>query len=330
MSASYSVCGLGLHANAPIAGLAGLSARTRQDVRVTLGFMPPELGLPGNASQEYFVDSELDEQGRPCMRVARLMQGRYFRLAFSDGVTVVIDSCGEQVWATWPDSSTEEDAAAYLLGSVLGFVLRLRGVTCLHASAIAIGDRAIALVGPSGSGKSSTAAGFARLGYAVMSDDIVALRELADGFRIEPAFPRIRLWPQSAESLFGSCDALPRIAPHWDKRHLELDGEGLRFQRKSLPLAAIYFLGERGDASDAPRFEGMSPVAALIGLVADNHASEFVERAQRAQEFDSLARLLETVPARRVTPDRDMARVTQLCEAIARDFREVTQAAQDG
>ncbi len=38
-----------------------------------------------------------------------------------------------------------------LLGLILGFVLRLRGVTCLHASAIAVRDRAIALLGPASS-----------------------------------------------------------------------------------------------------------------------------------------------------------------------------------
>ena len=38
-----------------------------------------------------------------------------------------------------------------LLGLILGFVLRLRGVTFLHASAIAVRDRAIALLGPASS-----------------------------------------------------------------------------------------------------------------------------------------------------------------------------------
>ncbi len=320
MSASYSVCGLGLQANVPLAGLKGLPAPRHVDLRVTLGSMPADLdGIPANAACEYFT--ERDEQGRPTLRVSRLIAGRYYRLAYSAGITVVVDSSGDEVWTTWADGATEEEAVSYLLGSALGFVLRLRGVTCLHASAIAIGDRAIALVGPSGSGKSSTAAGFARLGHAVLTDDLAALCDSGDRIRIQPALPRVYLWPESAQSMFGSPDSLPRITPNWDKRRLDLVGEA--FQREPLPLAAIYFLAERTSGCAAPVIDAMSPAVALINLVADSHASEFVDRPQRAQEFDVLARLLRDVPSRRVTANEDLSRMPQLCEAIVRDFHAI-------
>jgi hypothetical protein len=183
------------------------------------------------------------------------------------------------------------------------------------------------VVGPSGSGKSSTAAGFARLGYALLTDDLIALRESDAGFGVEPAFPRVHLWPQSARSMFGSWDALPRITPNWDKRRLDLDDQGFRFQRSALPLAAIYFLGDRGAAGDTPRIEAVSPAHALIALVSDSHATEFVDPPQRAAEFDALARLLARVPSRRVTPSEDLARIPELCEAIVRDLRGRLSAA---
>jgi hypothetical protein len=320
MPASYSVCGLGLQVNVPIAGLGDLPRPTQVDVRVTLGSMPPDLDrIAAQAACEYFT--ERDEQGQTSMRVSRLMEGRYYRIAYSAGITVVVDSGGDQVWATWTDSSTEEDAAAYLLGSALGFVLRLRGVACLHASAIAVGGRAIALVGPSGTGKSSTAAGFARLGYAVLTDDLAALCEATERIRIQPALPRVHLWPQSAQSMFGSLDSLPRITPNWDKRRLDLAGD--TYQREPLPLAAIYFLAERSAGCAAALIDAMSPALALINLVSDSHATEFVERPQRAQEFDVLARLVKNVPSRRVTPSADLTRIPDLCEAIVRDFHGI-------
>lgn len=314
------MCGLGLQVNVPIAGLRSLPKPARVDVRVTLGSLPVELDrISTDSTCEYFT--EFDERGAASMRVARLLEGRYYRLSFSVGITVVVDASGDQVWATWADSSTEADTAAYLLGSVLGFVLRLRGVSCLHAGAVAIGDRAIALVGPSGNGKSSTTAGFARLGYPVLTDDLAALCDSTDRIRVQPALPRVHLWPESARSMFGSWDSLPRITPNWDKRRLDLDGE--TFQREPLPLAGIYFLGERIAGCTAPVIEAMSPATALIELVSDSHATEFVARPQRAQEFDVLARLLQDVPARRVTASEDLARVPQLCEAIVRDFHRI-------
>jgi hypothetical protein len=320
MSASYSVCGLGLRVNVPIAGLTSLPEPGHVDVRVTLGSMPAQLDPDAaDATCDYYT--ELDERGTPSLRVARLEAGHYYRLAYSVGITVVVDTSGDRVWATWTDPSTEADAAAYLLGSVLGFVLRLRGVTCLHASAVAIGDRAIALVGPSGNGKSSTAAGFARLGYSVLTDDLAALCDATDRIRIQPALPRVHLWPESAQSMFGSSEALPRITPSWDKRRYDLDGDA--FQREPLPLAAIYFFGERSAQRIDPAIASVSPATALIELVSDSHATEFVARPQRAQEFDLLARLVRNVPSRRVTPTEDLARVPELCEAIVRDFHRV-------
>jgi hypothetical protein len=322
MPERYRVCGLGLQANVPIAGLKPEVGAGQTDVRIVLGALPPDLG----DARDYFVDAELDERGRPWVKVARVMDGRYYRLTYGEGVTAVVDARGNEVWATWTDAMSAEDAASYLTGSILGFLLRLRGITCLHGSAVAIGKKAVAFAGPSGSGKSSTAAGFARLGNAVLTDDLIALREDDGGFSVEPALPRVHLWPQSAESIFSQWRSLPRISPGWDKRRLDLDGAGFRFQREPLPLAAIYFLGERS-AGDAPTIEAMDLPEALIGLVADGHAADFIGRAQRADEFDALARLLDRVPARRVTPCEDLARVPELCEAIARDFDRIRASA---
>jgi hypothetical protein len=320
LSFAYSICGLGLEANVPIGALRGLPSPGQVDIRVELGSMPEGLAAESDSWRECFVDPELDERGRSCMTVSRCLRGHFYRIEFSDGICVAVDARGDRAWVTWAESSNIEDATAYLLGSVFGFVLRLRGITCVHAAAIAVDGRAIALVGASGAGKSTTAAGFARLGYAVLTDDLAALSERSGRFEVEAAFPRVHLWPQSARSMSGSWDALPCITPTWDKRRLDLDDHGLRFQREPLPLAAIYFLGERS-ARGAASFAAVSPAAALIELVSDSHATEFVARAQRAQEFDVLARVLAAVPARRVTPSADLARMPELCEAIVRDFR---------
>ena len=323
MLASYRICGLGLAFNVPIAGLEGLPRPAKIDVRVTFGSLPREVDASLLGEQECFVDTELDDHGLPCMRVARLGAGRYYRLEYSEGVTVVVDARGTEVWANWTGAMTVDAASSYVTGSLLGFVLRLRGITCMHGSAIAIGAQAIALVGPSGSGKSSTAAGFARLGYGVLTDDIIALRETGVEFRVEPALPRVHLWPESARAMCGSWESLPRITPQWEKLRLDLGGPGLRFQGEGVPLAAIYFLGERDAGHGEPRIEAVRPAHALIDLVSDSHAAEFVERPQRAEEFDVLARLLERVPTRRVTPSEDLALVPALCAAIARDFERI-------
>ena len=326
MSFSCSVYGLGLGVNVPIAGLAGLSSPPGIDVRMSLGPAPECVSsVEGNEWREYYASPELDGRGEPQVTVHRARDDTRFRISYLDGTVIFVDAAGREVWATIPEGATVEDTATYLLGPTLGFVLRLRGVTCLHASAVAIDGRAVALAGPSGTGKSSTAAAFARLGYPVLTDDVAAIRDEGDRFGVEPAYPRVRLWPRSVESMFGSTDALPRITPTWDKRFLDLRGDGYRFQREPLPLGAVYLLGDRD--SNPPRIEAVSAREGLMALVSDTYVTYLLERELRAREFDVLGRLVQAVPVRRAVPSADFSRICELCEAIVDDFRRLPQPA---
>lgn len=322
MSFSCSVYGLGLRVNVPIAGLAGLASPPGIDVRMSLGPAPECVSsVEVNEWREYYASPELDEHGEPQVTVHRARDDTRFRISYLDGTVIFVDAAGREVWATIPEGATAEDTATYLLGPTLGFVLRLRGVTCLHASAVAIDGRAVALAGPSGTGKSSTAAAFARLGYPVLTDDVAAIRDEGARFVVEPAYPRVRLWPRSVESMFGSTDALPRITPTWDKRFLDLRGDGYRFQREPLPLGAVYLLGDR--ESNPPRIEAVSAREGLMALVSDTYVTYLLERALRAREFDVLGRLVQAVPMRRAVPSADFSRIDELCEAIVDDFRRL-------
>src|SRR5262249_9196929 len=140
---------------------------------------------------------------------------------------------------------TLEDACIYLLGPVMGFVLRLRGTVCLHASAVAVDDCAIGLVGAPGEGKSTTAAAFGCSAFPVLSDDVVALTDEGAQFLVQPGYPRVNLWPDSVCNLFGSKDALLRITPTWEKRYMPLGQNGHCFASSPLPFRVIYILNSR-------------------------------------------------------------------------------------
>jgi len=328
MSFSCTAFGLGLQLNLPLAGLTGLQAAHREDVRISLGPMPPFLtAIPCEAWRQYYVSPELGDDGQPEVRVWHLPGEEYFRIHYHDGTVIVVSAQGSQVWATWPDTSSIEDTATYLLGPTLGFVLRLRSIICLHASAVAIDGRAIALVGPAGSGKSTTAAAFARLGYAILTDDVLALAERKNEFMAQPAYPRVRLWPESVKGLFGSEDALPRMTPNWDKRFLDLNTPPFRFQHESLPLAAIYFLDNEGGSPAPARIEAMAAHEGLMSLVANTYANYLLDRPMRAREFESLGRLVENVPLRRVISQASFERLPDLCRLIAADSMQVTGSA---
>lgn len=263
-----------------------------------------------------------DESGNPILTIWKVAGSRCLRLAYVDGTQFWLDREGREVWATWPAALTLEDTATYLLGPVLGILLRLRGVTCLHASAVAFGERAVAFVGSEGTGKSTTAAALAHRGYAVLSDDVVALAERDGSFFVHPAYPYLSLWPESVKSLYGSAEALPRFSANYEKRCLSLPKQELRFEERALRLTAIYILGDRrGDP--APVVEELTPQKAFLSLVANTFATNTLDSAMRAKEFEILSRLAPRVPIRALHAHQDAGRLVDLCDLLGDDTEKL-------
>lgn len=328
MTFSYSAYGLSIRTDLPLPGLLESQTRNKTDLQIWLAAKSPYLEESDYAPETVWYRSpEDDDAGKPALTVVKLAGGAYFRLNYSDGTTFLIDSAATVVWASWPDTLSREDTATYLLGPVLGFVLRLRGITCLHASAVAIGKQAIALVGPAGAGKSTTAAAFAKRGNPVLTDDVAPLVAEGEALRVLPGYPRVCLWPESVGSLYGSPEALPRLTPNWEKCYLPLEDSGRRFQDEPLPLAAIYLLGERSSDPRAPLVEQVPLRTGLMTLVQNTYMNYLLDKPQRALEFKMLGHLLARVALRGVQPHADPARLSQLCDVIVEDFRAVSPAA---
>jgi hypothetical protein len=325
---TYAVFGLLLRSNLPIPELiplrpefasSALDPLSDAVVSVHLNASPQTGGLnPAGPEELSYANSYKDKAGEPTLRIWKAAGSRYLRLVYFDGSQFWLDREGTEVWATWPGNLTLEDTATYLLGPVLGLLLRLRGVTCLHASAVAFGENAIAFVGSEGAGKSTTAAALAQRGHAILSDDVVALAERNGSFFIHPAYPYLCLWPESVESLYGSAEALPRFSSNYEKRCLSLGKQELRFAEQPLPLAAIYLLGEhRGEP--APLVEELTPQKAFLALVANTFATNTLDSGMRAKEFAILARVATTVPIRVLCAHHDASRLPELCDLLNKE-----------
>lgn len=321
MDSTHILFGLKVRSNLPVPGLAPLESDSNAtDIKIHLGVSPNlKSEIPADPETLTYTSSYTDESGNPGLRIWKTADGGFLRLAYYDGTQFWLDREGKSLWAVWPEALTLEDTASYLLGPVFGLLLRLRGVTCLHASAVSIENGCLAFVGAEGAGKSTTAAAFAREGRAVISDDVVALAESPEGFRVLPAYPLLCLWPDSVEMLYGSAEAVPRFSAGWEKRRLLLGEQGTRFENRSLPLRAIYLLGDRRP-DPAPYAEPMPRQSGLLALLADTFANKILDRDLRAREFAVLGRLVTTVPIRRVYPHNDARRLAELCRIICEDF----------
>jgi hypothetical protein len=227
------------------------------------------------------------------------------------------------MWMVWAPESSLEDAATFLFGPVMAIVAQLRGATCLHGCAIVIENAIVALLGPQGAGKSTSAAAFANAGYGIAADDLVLLSESKGGFLVNPTYPVLKLWPSSVELLFGHEDALPRITAGWDKRWLNLNEGDYRFQQEPLPLAAVYVLAPRSGNSAAPFLTPFTGTAALMKLVSNSWAHYVDKPAFLANQFALLSRLSKRTPIRGLTAHQDAGRLPDLCQILVNDVREI-------
>ena len=326
MKWAYLSYGLHLLADGEIPGLTG-GPDAPAEVRIWLNKMPVS-GFSGGRTS-WYESRSLNPDGRPNLIIWRTEPEGAFHFVYDDRTEFLIQRDGRQVWCSWSESATAADAAVYLRGPVLGFVLRLHGFVCLHASAVAVGQSAIAVLGYAGAGKSTTAAGFVELGFPLLADDVTVLRTKGGSLQVQPGYPRLNLWPDAGEALYGSAAKLPRVTPSggindwWDKRYVALETEG-EYCSTPLPLAAVYVLGERASDERAPRVEAMSVKDALTALTVGTYTNYALDESMRATEFRTLGRLIRTTPVRWVTAHDNPARPLELCDTILSDYGALT------
>ena len=326
MSPAYSLFGLTLEASRPLPGLVSTPAGARADVQLRWDELPAWASDTGERDRRLWYRSpDVDARGRAVLSVWELECGGALHLRYADGAEFVVDTRGSRVWAGWSGAVPADDALSYLLGPVWSLVLRLRGIASLHASAVAVGDSAVAFVGPVGAGKSTTAAVFAGRGYAVLSDDLVALEESGDPFRAAPGFPWLRLRPESVGAIAATARTPPRLTPTGDGRYVDLDltHDGYRFQARPLPLAALYLLDGLSIEPATPRVETSSGAETMMALVANSWTTRVLDRSRRAREFELLGAVAAGIRCRRLRVPRDPAGLSRLCDAIEEDLEDM-------
>ena len=199
----------------------------------------------------------------------------------------------------------------------LASALQLQGSLLLHACAVDTGGHAVLVAGPTGSGKSTVAAAFVREGFALLSDDVAAIKPADGTLVVYPGPPRLRITPQSARPLGWDPDALPRVFANQllgDKRRVELSvGDG-SFCAQPREIAAIFVLGQR---ASMPAVESVSPGEALRLLRANGYRDALLDRAQHAERFPLMARVVREIPIHTVNVPDDYAALTEVVHLLA-------------
>ena len=234
-------------------------------------------------------------------------------------------SCiGETIDISWTPAMPFQDIVAYLLGPVLGCILRLRGVTCLHAAVVAIEQKAIAIIGSKGAGKSTTAAFFVQQGYKFLTDDIAPLVHCDGQFWVQPGYPCLRLWPNTIDALCSSpVDNLSTVLSFAQKRYFSLaltDEEVAwgKFQPKPLSLAAIYVL-ERFNDNALPSLLPLPRAMGLVAMIRNTYADYVLDETGRSDDFRLLGQLVNGIPVKQVRRQDSLENLSKLYKTILED-----------
>lgn len=193
----------------------------------------------------------------------------------------------------------EAELRLYLLGTALGALLVQRGVLAMHGSAVEIGSGAIALVGPSGVGKSTLAGALRRLGdRRLISDDVCALRFGESGeVWVEPGYPQAKLWLDSLEALGLAASPLRRVREGLEKRAVPVE-EG--FCGEARRLRAVFCLETAGETG-AGGVERLGGAEVFSRLGPNTYRGQLVGAfGDRAKHFGQIAALCKSVPVYRL------------------------------
>lgn len=216
-----------------------------------------------------------------------------FYLGIDDCCRFLISN-GRRVVAQPEANATREQVNLYLLGSVFGTLLHLRGTLPFHCNAVEADGSAFLFCGDSGAGKSTLAAYFVERGYRLLSDDLCALRFGDDGrLFASPGVARLKLWRETLD-LFGRSPAGLKLVPWYDdKFELSLSGEG---SVEPLPVAALYHLR----TAEEGRRPGIHPVKGLEAanaVTANIYRRRFADLAGAAPFYlTATSRIVDQVP----------------------------------
>ena len=246
-------------------------------------------------------------------RLARTPTG--LRLEYSHAGCFDISSDGTAiVWYHRADA-TLELVRTILLGSVFALALELGGVLCLHASAVAIGTRAVAFVGPKHHGKSTIAAALTSSGAKLIGDDLLPI-SLGPPAMVRPAVASVRLWEDTLRAL--AVDTLCKRVIPGVKTTATGFSDRLLFQGIA-PLDAVYVLAPVGPGAviGAAQRERIPGVAGAIMLARHTKLpGSLVGLRAAGAQLAAAATVMATVPLYSLRVVRDFACLPALVQQI--------------
>ena len=200
-----------------------------------------------------------------------------------------------------------------LIGTVQSILWHQRGLLPLHASAVRIDGKALAIAGQTGGGKSVLAAVLTQGGLPLLSDDFTVLSVAQAPPMLLPGYQRVRLWDDACEALGLQDKKLAPAHPVYAKFVVETQGPT---EQAAAPLSDILVMTGKREGDFALERLGVAPaIQALLGVVHTPEAARVLGR--QGQVFHAINALITGgVRIWRLSMPNDLARVQAAADAI--------------
>jgi hypothetical protein len=164
----------------------------------------------------------------------------------------------------------------------------------------------IAFVAASGTGKSTLAAACMHAGCALVSDDVVVLREEVAAITVTPAGVPVRVREATALAVGGAGSA----ADAWGK--VRIDGA---MAQDTMPLAAIYVLQPMTAATPVQRVPRATRAAALA-LLANGKITELLGADAGGDALSRCVSIAHRTDVYDLAVPRDLTRLPEVTGAL--------------
>ncbi len=230
----------------------------------------------------------------------------------------VSDDGSRIVCHPWPEVPWGE-VNPFIQGRVLPLALNFLGAVTLHGAAVVVDGGVVALLGTSGTGKSTLSASFHAMGHTLVADDLVSVWQDGGEPVVEWGPNHVRLDQNSLDFVTGRMGGDVHAEPDYDKTRVTLRAEQADVSA-SLPLRTIYLLERvKADELEGPEIVKVPPVEALPTIMQGISNNTILSKKRLAEQFGLITQMLAKVPVKHLRYPSDMHRLTEVCNSVNAD-----------